>query len=283
MLELKVSQLPKKIQEMPSPPQQLFYEGDDLLELLKLPCVAIVGTRAPTAYGRQATQDFARKLAEQGVVIISGLAYGIDAVAHEAALEVGGKCIAILPGPLDNVVPVANQGLARRIVNQGGALVSEQLPGSPIFRQLFIARNRLMSGLSDGVLITEASEKSGSLHTANFALEQGREVMIVPGNIYNAPSYGCNNFLKAQGHLVTTYRDVLNILELNDHSTPARQVRGRNRSEQAILDLMLQGINDGTKLFEGSGLEVSKFNQSLTMLEIAGKIRALGANHWAIT
>jgi DNA processing protein len=261
MLKLSLSDLPEEIQEIPSPPQQLFYEGYDLLELLKRPCVAIVGTRKPTTYGRQVTEEFAAKLAQQGIVIISGLAYGVDSIAHEAALDAGGLCIAVLPGPLDNIVPVANRGLARRIVKHGGALVSEQLPGSQIFRQLFIARNRLMSGLAKGVLITEASEKSGALHTSTFAIEQGREVMVVPGNIYNASSYGCNNLLKSEGHLVTSHKDVLNILNLNDHSTPARLVKGRNRNEQTILDLMLQGISDGSQLLEASGIQVSKFNQ----------------------
>lgn len=282
MLELKLFELTEEVKEIPSPPKQLYYEGANLLELLKRPSVAIVGSRKPTPYGKRVTQEFARHLAGQGIVIVSGLAYGVDAAAHEAALEVGGTCIAVLPGPLDNIVPAANQGLAQRIVEQGGALVTEQAPGSPIYKQLFIARNRLMSGLSQGVLITEASEKSGALYTANFALEQGREVMIVPGDIFAASSYGCNTFLKSQGSLVTSYKDVLNILGLNDHSTPVRQVRGRNRNEQTILNLMLQGISDGTKLLESSGIEVPKFNQSLTMLEVAGKIRPLGANNWAI-
>jgi DNA processing protein len=284
MLELKLSQLPEPVREIPSPPQQLFYEGADLLELLKLPRLAIVGTRKPTPYGRQVTQEFARKIAEQGIVIVSGLAYGVDAIAHDAALDAGGICIAVLPGPLDNVVPKANESLARRIVRQGGALVSEQLPGSPVFKQLFVARNRLMSGLSDAVLVTEASAGSGTMHTADYGNQQNRVVMAVPGSIYAAGHAGVHNLIKtSKAHPVTTVEDVLTHMQLHIHSTPLKQVRGRNHNEQAILDLMLQGISDGTGLLERSGIDVSKFNQSLTMLEIAGKIRPLGANHWAIS
>lgn len=284
MLELKLNQLPEFVREMPGAPKQLFCEGADLLEILKLPRVAIVGSRKPTTYGRQITEQLASKLAEQGVVIISGLAYGIDAIAHQAALEVGGAAIAVLPSPLDNIIPTAHLDLAEEITSKGGVLLSEYPSGVIPFKQNFIARNRLMSGLADVVIVTEAAEKSGALHTANFALEQGRDVMAVPGNIYSPMSRGCNNLIKSgQAQLVTSYQDVLDVLGLNDHVTPARQVRGRNQNEQAILDLMLQGISEGDQLLSASGIDTSKFNQSLTMLEISGKIRPLGGNHWAIT
>jgi DNA processing protein len=273
---------PAMLRQINSPPKQLFVAGP-LAELLKLRRVAIVGSRSMTVYGRQVTEQLAGRLAEQGMVIVSGLALGVDGTAHRAALESGGQCIAVLPSPLDRITPATNRRLARQIIERGGALVSEYPPGMPPLRQHFIARNRLMSGLADAVLITEAGEKSGSLYTADFAVKQGREVLAVPGSIYNPISTGTNNLLKAGSAAVaTSYMDVLHALNLVDHSTPAKQVRGRNAHEQVLLDLMLRGITQGEVLLEQSALSTSQFNQVLTMLEIGGKIRPLGANHWAI-
>jgi DNA processing protein len=284
MLELTLKELPEFIQAMPSPPKQLFYQGADLLELLKLPRVAIVGTRNPTTYGRQVTEELASKLAAQGVVIVSGLAYGVDAIAHEAALDAGGKCLAVLPSPLDNIVPVANRALAEEILEKGGALVSEYTPGTIPAVQNFIACNRLVTALSDAVIVTEASENSGTRHTVRFASEQGRDILAVPGNIFMASQAGTNGFIKTDmAQAITSYNDVLEVLQLHAHGTHFKEVKGTNRNEQTILDLMLQGVSDGDKLLEGSGLDISKFNQALVMLEISGKVRALGMNHWAIT
>jgi DNA processing protein len=283
MLELTLEELPEFIREIPSPPKQLFCLGADLLELLKLPRVAIVGTRNPTTYGSQATKELASKLAAQGVVIVSGLAYGVDAIAHEAALEAGGRCIAVLPSPLDNIVPVANRALAEEILEKGGALVSEYTPGTLPAVQNFIARNRLVTALSDAVVVTEASIKSGTRHTVKFAEEQGGTILAVPGSIYVANQAGTNEFIKNQkAQAITSYQDVLNELKLHFHDTHVREVKGSNRNEQTILDLMLQGVSNGDKLLESSGLDISKFNQALVMLEISGKVRALGMNHWAI-
>lgn len=283
-LTLKSSDYPEVLKNIASPPKQLYCAGADLGELLKLPRVAIVGTRNVTPYGELVTARLARELAEQGVVIISGLAIGVDALAHQAALDAGGLCIAVLPCPLDNIVPATNRELARRILDNGGALVSEYAPGIDPQKQYFIARNRLMSGLAQAVLITEGGEKSGAIHTANFAIDQGRDVLVVPGSITNSQAAGVHNLLKAgKAAAVTSYKDVLHVLDLKDHSTPARQVRGRNAREQKLLDLMLQGISAGEVLLEHSGLGVIEFNQTLTMLEISDKIRPLGANHWAIS
>src|SRR5207244_4380589 len=134
---------------------------------------------------------------------------GVDAVAHQAALDAGGLTIAVLPSPLEEIYPVSHRRLAMQILEKGGALISEFPEGTPAFRGNFIARNRLVSGLSDALLITEAAEKSGSLHTARFALEQGREVLAVPGNITSITSAGTNNLLKAGAAPVTSYEDVM--------------------------------------------------------------------------
>jgi DNA processing protein len=282
-LALNSSDYPALLREIKSSPKRLFVAGDSFNELMKRPRVAIVGSRMMSPYGKMVTTQLAGQLAEQGIVIVSGLAFGVDATAHRAALDAGGYAIAVLPSPLDNILPSTNRHLAERILAEGGALVSEYAPGDIPFKNNFVARNRLMSGLADGVLITEAGEKSGTLHTARFALQQDRHLMVVPGNINSRYSVGANNLIKtSSAGLITSYEDVLHTLGYHSHSMPVKKVRGRNRNEQAVLDLMLQGITEGEIIFEKSGLGVSEFNQVLTMLEISSKIRPLGANHWAI-
>ncbi|HWB38614.1 MAG TPA: DNA-processing protein DprA [Candidatus Saccharimonadales bacterium] len=274
--------IPPDLKRIASPPKQLFHAGANLAELLKRPRLAIIGSRSVTAYGRQVTLQLAGQLAEQGIVIISGLALGVDGLAHQACLDAGGLTIAVLPGPLDDIVPSTHQPLSDRILAQGGALISEYDSGEFPAKTNFIARNRLVAGLSQAVLITEAGEKSGSLHTARFALEQGKDVLAVPGNITSVVSIGTNNLIKAGATVVTSYLDVLHALKLTDHQTKAHQVRGRNAHEQTVLDLLLQGISDADELLVGSQLSATEFNQVLTMLEIGGKVRSLGANHWGL-
>ena len=281
-LKLYPKDYPPVLANFQSPPPFLYYRGNNLKKLLKMPRLAIVGTRKMSNYGEMVTRKLATQLAEQGVVIVSGLAYGVDAMAHLSTVEAGGLAIAVLPSPVDNVVPVYNRRLAAKILEQGGALVSEYPPGLPPGKQNFIARNRLVSALSNGVLVTEAPLKSGAIYTAENALSQNLEVMAVPGNINLHTSIGTNNLLKKNAHLITDYKDVLNVMGLVNHETHVKQVKGRNQNEQLILDLLLQGITDAEELLERSGLEVSKFNQSLTMLELNDKVLALGANHWAI-
>ncbi len=282
-LTLKSSDYPERLREIDSPPDPLYHVGAPLAELLKRPAVAIVGTRKISPYGQQVTWEFAEHLAEQGLVIISGLALGLDALAHKATLGRGGLAIAVLPGPLEKIVPATNRRLAELILDGGGALVSEYPEDEPPQRQYFIARNRIVSGLADAVLIPEAGEKSGALYTARFGLEQGRNILAVPGSINAVGSIGTNNLIKnSKAGAVTTPVDVLNALNLNYHTTKAKHIKGRNANEQTVLNLMMQGISDGDQLLEESRLAVSQFNQVLTMLEIASKIRPLGANHWSI-
>ncbi len=273
---------PERLQQLHAPPDPLFVLGASLSELLRRPAVAIVGTRKMTLYGEQVTEKLAAELAEQGIVIISGLATGVDALAHRAALSVGGLAIAVLPSPVDDVVPIQNKQLAEEILKQGGALVSEYPSDEYPQKQYFIARNRIMSGLAQAVLITEAGEKSGALYTANFAKEQNRDVLVVPGNITQQGSVGANSLIKSGAALVTCTEDVLFVLGLVGHGPKALKVRGRNKHEQRVLDLMLEGLSSADDLLEHSNLAVPQFNQVITMLEISGKIRPLGANNWAI-
>ena len=274
---------PDALAAIASPPAQLYCQGQSLGALMRLPRVAIVGSRNVSAYGRQVTQRLAGELAEQGIVIISGLALGVDALAHQAALAAGGTTLAVLPGSLQKIYPATNRQLAAAILAQGGALVSEYGEGEPMaFKMNFIARNRIVAGLADVLLITEAAEKSGSLHTARFALEQGKDVLAVPGNITSPVSTGTNNLIKAGAAAVTSYVDVLHALGLVSHSSKPAEVRGRNAHEQCLLDLLKQGLSDGEDLLTQSQLSIAEFNQTLTMLEISSRVRSLGANQWAL-
>ena len=281
-LTVKSEGFPEVFKNFKSSPKQLYHSGAPLADLLARPRVTIVGSRNATVYGQRVTQELASQLAEQGVVIISGLAVGVDAIAHQSALDSGGLCIAVLPSPLDNILPVGNRLLAKRIIQNGGALVSEYDSGDIPHRQNFIARNRIMSGLGQIVVVTDAAEKSGSLHTARFANDQGVTVMAIPGRIYDANSIGTNNLIRSGAGIVTSVEDILNELGLIRHETAAKKVRGRNKHEQTLLDLMLRGISEGEELLDRSLLDVTEFNIALTMLELGGKIRPLGANNWAI-
>jgi len=171
--------------------------------------------------------------------------------------------------------------LAEHMVRQGGALLSEYNVGVPAYPSNFVERNRLVSGISSAILITEAAEKSGTLHTARFALEQGREVLTVPGNILSPQSAGTNHLIKTGATPVTSVDDIFHVLGIR--AGPQKQaVQGANAIEQTIIDLLAGGEDEGAVLLERSGLEVQLFNQALTMLEITGKIRALGANRWSL-
>jgi DNA processing protein len=271
---------PEYLREIAGPPKQLYYLGD-LIPLLSRPRLAVIGSRKVTPYGKGITSTLTREVAGQGVVIISGLALGVDGLAHKAALEVNGKTIAVLAGGLDSIHPPTHRYLAEQILRRGGALISEYPVGEQSWKPNFIARNRIVSGLSEGVLITEAAEKSGTLHTANFALDQGRTVMAVPGNITSSLSAGTNNLIKAGAVPITSSADICEALGLQP--AQATEHLAANEHEAIIIDLLKDGISDASELLTHSELSAPLFNQTLTMLEITGKIRPLGAGHWALS
>lgn len=272
---------PDRLLHIPQPPSSLYFISNNWDDLMSRPRIAIVGSRKVTTYGRSVTAQLAGELARAGVVVVSGLALGIDGIAHRAALDAGGLTIAVLAGGLDKIYPSAHEQLARQIIDQGGALISEYAEGTPSLKHNFIERNRLVSGLSAAVLITEAAEKSGTLHTATFALEQGIDVLAVPGNITSPQSGGTNKLIKAGAIPITCAEDVFDAIGIQTPSRP-RLVRGATPQEQIIIELLATGENDGAILLQKSQLPVVQFNQTLTMLEITGKIRSQGANKWSL-
>ncbi len=279
-LTLTDKDFPERLVAIPSPPKQLFMLGN--VELLSSDhLLAVVGTRKITTYGRQVTQDLVETVASRGVIIVSGLALGVDAVAHQAALSVDGKTIAVMPCGLDAIYPSSHRNLALRILEQDGLLVSEYASGMPALKQNFIARNRIVSGLGDGILITEASSRSGTMHTANFALEQGKTVMAVPGNITSPESEGTNNLIRTGAIPVSSASDIWMALEIEPRDIE-HGAFAASAEEAQILDLLKKGVTDSTEMLDSCSLDSKTFNSTLTMLEITGKIRAIGAGHWSI-
>lgn len=199
---------PDKLRTISCPPKELYCLGN--LPLLNdTTSIAVIGSRKYSHYGARATKDFASHLAQEGVCIVSGLAKGIDGFAHRACLSVGGKTIAVLGSGLDIIYPKENESLFYDIVKHQGLVVSEYPLGTPPQKQHFPARNRIISGLSDGVLVVEASRNSGTNITVDFALEQGKDVFVIPGNIYSKTSDG-TNFLIQEGAIpVMSYADIL--------------------------------------------------------------------------
>lgn len=201
---------PQSLLEIPDPPTVLYVRGR--LELLNAPALAIVGSRSPTPQGEQNARNFAASFADAGLTIVSGLALGIDAKAHQGALERGGGTVAFIGTGIDRVYPARNKSLAVEIAEKG-AVVSEFALGTPVFPANFPRRNRLISGISRGVLVVEAAVDSGSLITARLANEQGREVFAIPGSIHSPQSRGCHRLIKQGAKLVETASDVMEELK----------------------------------------------------------------------
>jgi DNA processing protein len=261
-------------------PKKLYFKGK--LPDQRLPTVAIVGTRKPTVYGKEVTYQLAGDLARRGVVIISGLALGVDAIAHRGALDVGGITLAILGNGVDVIYPATNQSLANEILVKGGAIISEYEAGIEARDFQFLERNRIVSGLSDAVIVTEAAIRSGTMSTVAHALEQGREVFVVPGNITSPLSAGCNNLIKQGAHPITSADDVIEVIAPDLLQPQALLPLGANALESKIINLLQSGVRDGDELQSQTQADISKFSQTLTLMEISGTIRALGGNQWTL-
>ncbi|MDQ2809672.1 MAG: DNA-processing protein DprA [Chloroflexota bacterium] len=270
---------PDRLRDIDNSPPVLYLLGD------LVPddgwAVGVVGTRQVTGYGREVTARLAGDLARSRVTVISGLARGVDTLAHQAALDAGGRTIAVLGSGVDQIYPPENQALARRIVAEGrGAVISDYPPGTRPDAINFPPRNRIISGLSLGVLIVEAGLRSGALITQRFALEQNREVFAVPGNIFSAQSEGPNDLLKQGAKPVTRVGDILEELQLGmvaDH-VEAVLALPDDPTERALLawlrrDAEPQHID---AIARGSGLPVHTVSSTLTLMELKGMVRQVG-------
>lgn len=261
------------------PPLELYIEG--YIPTKKVPVVAIVGTRKPSSYGKEVTQKIAFELAQRGVIIVSGLATGIDAIAHSATLEADGITVAVVAQGLHSIYPASNKTLAERITKQG-AVISEYDMGVEALKHHFLARNRLVSGLADAILVTEAADKSGTFSTVAHAIEQNKEVFAVPGPITSLLSAGPNRLLQQGARVALSADDILQVIAPDLIAGQKKFVFGNTPNEAIIIDLIQKGIRDGEALQQESELEASDFLQALTMMELHGTIRPLGGNRWTI-
>ncbi len=283
VLHLKQDKYPKLLKEIYSPPPILYVRGTipDNMDF----AVAVVGTRKITDYGRQTTAEIVKPLARSGIVIVSGLALGVDALAHRSCLEAGGQTVAVLGCGLEETYPVTNRRLGQEIVAAGGALISEYPPGTQPLKQHFPARNRIISGLSRGVLVIEGGEDSGSLITAKCALEQNREVMAVPGNINCPTSHGPNHLIKIGAKAVTTYFDVLETLnlELVSQFTDNKKIIPSSEEEKILLEFLSSQPQHIDEIIQKSKLNTSIANATLTTMELKGMIRHLGGGNYVLS
>ena len=273
---------PKLLREIKDAPKVLYYRGKILPEEN---CFAIVGTRLASTYGKQVTLEVASDLAEAALTIVSGLAPGIDTFAHEAVVERSKRTIAVLGTGLDekSIYPQSNLKLAKKILENDGCLISEYPPGTHGTKFTFLKRNRIISGLSFGVLVIEAKEKSGALNTANWAKKQGRKIFAVPGSIYSSNSKGPHFLIKNGAKLVESANDILKELNLPLLKSTFDNLIGENLEENLILEVLKEGALDTDKIIEKTKLSAAKVASTLAILEIKGKVKNLGGNIYAIS
>lgn len=274
---------PLILREIPGPPPVLYYRGS--LPSHDDPTVAIVGTRRATSYGREATTRIAADLAVAGVTIVSGLAKGIDGFAHRAALDAGGRTIAVMASGVDIIYPPDHRQLSERIV-ESGALVSDFPPGTKPDAPNFPARNRIISGLSRATIVVEAPARSGALITVGFAADQGRDVYAVPGSIFSSSSDGSNKLLRDGATPLTCAAELLDDLALGA-STPdaepeqiAFPISDEERAIYALVTAEPQHIDE---LAYSAGLTISQASALMTMLELKGLVANAGAQHFVAT
>ena len=280
LLAFPDAEYPKILKEIPNPPMVLYILGD--LTAKDEMSVAVVGTRKFSPYGKQVAEDLVRDLVRANITVVSGLALGIDALAHRAAIEYQGRTVAVLGCGLDAIYPASNRSIAQGIIQGRGAVISEHPLGTPPLKHHFPYRNRIISGLSLGTVVIEAAADSGALITAEHALEQNRQVFAVPGSIYNPVSIGPNNLLKMGAKLVTSAADILEDLNLGfmQQQLLVEEVVGDNEQEQKVLNILTRQPKHFNEIAKSAGLPASATAATLTIMEMKGKVRNLGANQY---
>ncbi|MBL1262636.1 DNA-protecting protein DprA [Methylomicrobium sp. RS1] len=267
---------PESLKHIADPPPVLFVRGDPIL--LARPQIAIVGSRNPSAVGRETAFQFAKALSAHGFVIASGLALGIDAAGHEGALEGQGLTVAVVGTGPDRIYPAANKNLAMRIV-ETGAIATELPPGTPAKAHHFPRRNRIISGLCRGLLVVEAARESGSLITARLALEQNREVFAIPGSIHNPLARGCNALIREGAKLVETVQDIIEELgqyyQEDMNYIPPQEQSMLDLEQQTLLNLVMYDPTSIDDLVEKTGKSVETIASMLLILELNGYVSAV--------
>jgi DNA processing protein len=251
------------------PPARLFVRGSASLELLAEPAVAVVGARSCSSYGRSVARSLAREAAAAGLVVVSGMARGVDGEAHRGALDARGSTVAVLGCGVDRDYPAAHAELARRIAGTGGLVVSEYEPGVEPSPWRFPARNRIIAGLCRATVVIEARERSGALITADFALEEGREVLAVPGEITSSLSAGTNALLRLGATPVTRVEDVLEACGVEPAPAPPVSL---GPMAELLLGRLEEGARTADELVRATGIDAATAAASLLELELVGRI-----------
>lgn len=270
---------PARLKEIDQPPPVLYIRGEYLAD--DLFAVAIVGTRKVTPYGRQVTEDIASYLASNGITVISGLARGVDAIAHQAALKAGGRTMAVLGSGVDKIYPPEHRGLAEQMMARG-AVVSDYAVGTPPDASNFPPRNRIISGLSLAVVVVEAAETSGALITAEFAAEQGREIFAVPGSILAPQSKGANRLIQKGAQPLLTPADLMQALDLTrmgDHKA-ARKILPSDETEAVVLNALGSEPLHVDEICNQANLPIEKISAALAMMELKGMVRQVGGMNY---
>ncbi len=262
------SSFPSLLAAIHDPPPRLFLRGSADVALLDRPAIALVGARACSSYGRSVTRSLARDLAAAGLVVVSGMARGIDGEAHRGALDAGGVTVAVLGCGVDRDYPAAHSELARRIC-EAGLVVSEYEPGVEPAPWRFPARNRIIAGLCRATVVIEARERSGALITSDFALEEGREVLAVPGEITSSLSAGTNALLRLGATPVTCAEDVLEVFGIEPAKAEAVTLDG---VAGALLERLSAGALTADELLRGAGVDSGEGSAALIELELAGRV-----------
>ncbi len=275
------SNYPARLKEIYDYPPLLYVRGSLLPE--DEWCLAVVGTRRVSVYGRQVTEEIVADLARNKITIVSGLAKGTDSIAHRSALDAGGRSIAVFACGLDTVYPSENATLARGIIQQG-ALISEYPLGTRPRAESFPRRNRIMSGLSLGVLVVEAGETSGALITAHLALEQNREVFAIPGSILSPASRGTNRLIQGGAKLVCGYTDILEELNLTAvaHQIEMKEIIPASDTESLLLKQLGAEPTHIDELCRSSGLPISTVSSTLAMMELKGLVKQMGTMNYVL-
>jgi DNA processing protein len=270
---------PQRLKEIEQPPPVLYLRGEYLPD--DLFAVAIVGTRRVTPYGRQITDELSSYLASNGITVISGLARGVDAIAHQSALKAGGRTIAVLGSGVDKIYPPEHRQLAEQMISHG-AIISDYAPGTPPDASNFPPRNRIVSGLSLAVVVVEAGETSGALITAQFAAEQGREVFAVPGSILAPQSKGTNKLIQRGALPLLSINDLtqaLNLTRMGEHKT-ARKIIPADETEARLMNILSAEPLHVDEIRNQTELPIEKVTATLALMELKGMVRQVGGMNY---
>jgi len=285
VITVKDNKYPKLLKEIYDPPPLLYYKGQwpDNINF----CLAVVGSRKYTSYGQQATEFLTSRMAQHNLIIVSGLALGIDALAHIACVKAGGKTIAVLGSGIDkkNIYPASNRYVAEQILDNNGLIITEFPIGTPPLHYHFPQRNRIISGLSLGTLVIEASIKSGASITAKLALEQGREVFAVPGSIFSPNCEGSNKLIKEGAKPVLCADDIIESLSLEniENFVEAQKLVPQSPEEEKILTSLSREAIHINQLARITKLDTGTINATLLTMELKGYIRNLGGGNYVLT